>query len=64
MLMSRVREREHDTLIDWFCWLLILVGVLFASGSRFLRRRIGFPAAAWLIVGAVIALVGLMRLHF
>lgn len=49
-------------MIDWFCWLLLLIGSLFIVGSRFLHRRIGMPAAVWLVIGGVIALVGVLRL--
>ena len=50
-------------MIDWFCWLLLLVGLLLMGGSRFLHRRIGMHTAVWLTLGAVVLLLGLWRLH-
>ena len=51
-------------MIDWFCWLLILVGLALIGSSRFLHRRIAVPTAAWLIIGAAILALGLWRLDF
>jgi len=51
-------------MIDWFCWLLIVVGLVLTGGSRFLHRRIGMPTAAWLIIGAAMLAIGLWRLDF
>jgi hypothetical protein len=51
-------------MIDWFCWLLILAGLLLMLGSRLLHRNIGMPAAAWLVVGVVILLFGIWRFEF
>ena len=51
-------------MIDWFCWILILVGLILMGCSRILHRRIGMPTAAWLIIGAAILAVGLWRLDF
>jgi hypothetical protein len=47
-------------MIDWFCWLLLLVGLGLAIGSRTLHRRIGMPTAVWATIGVLIALIGIL----
>ena len=51
-------------MIDWFCWLLLLVGLVLIIGSRTLHRRIGMPTAVWAAVGGLVALVGIFLLDF
>jgi hypothetical protein len=63
-LKTRRWENEEPAVIDWLCWLLLLIGLLLAIGSRFLHRRMGLPRAAWLAIGMGIALGGAIRLDF
>ena len=51
-------------MVDWFCWLLILAGLILLGSSRLLHRRTGVPLAAWLIIGAVMLGFGVWRLDF
>lgn len=51
-------------MIDWFCWIAIVVGLVLMIGSRFLHRKIGMPTVAWLIIGAGILAFGVWRLQF
>lgn len=41
-------------MIDWFCWILLLVGLVIVFTSGFLHRKTRLPVLSWRILGLVL----------